>query len=534
MIFHNNSLQLLFVIVVLELISFFQKTFINTTMASSSPISFPGVNLVKRNFKSSNSIYESDNNFNRNNYNNNNNHFRKSNFRNLAKKIKFFEDNNNGNNNKKNNKIINLQAAATVVTMHSSEKLTYFQTMISGAVSRTIAQTIMHPANTYKTLLQLRGSTTKTLPRLTMQRLLRGADAQFLLSLPHGAFYFAVIEQVKQHISQYIPKKFDFLSDFTASTVSTTICSIISTPQMVLTDRLMGGIYPSFPIALSTIYKAEGLKGFYTGWWPALAQKIPSYGLTWVFFQEFKKRYEDLMGEKPTGQDSFFLGALAAAGATTVMNPMDTIKTRLVTQSLNAPNGYKGVVDCFYSILKDEGPKTFYRSLPPRLLSVVPMISIQFGVYEFMKSSIIRRRRQEARLAREDEIRAKKLKRKRLRSLMTAPPIPGRRLKNRNKRVEIREKFDNEKVIEEVLLAAGIDMEEVRSWHEENGLGALWNFMYINAPSLEEIEADIVLNTERTLLSTKKEVLKTIAALTTLVGTTNVNANVVNTLIGKS
>lgn len=47
---------------------------------------------------------------------------------------------------------------------------------------------------------------------------------------------------------------------------------------MVLTDRLMAGLYPSFPAALRTIARTEGLRGFYAGWWPALAQKIPSYG----------------------------------------------------------------------------------------------------------------------------------------------------------------------------------------------------------------------------------------------------------------
>jgi hypothetical protein len=36
-------------------------------------------------------------------------------------------------------------------------------------------------------------------------------------------------------------------------------------------------------------------------------------------------------------------------------------------------------------ILKDEGIFSLYKSLPPRLLSVVPMIGIQFGVYELMK-----------------------------------------------------------------------------------------------------------------------------------------------------
>ena len=53
------------------------------------------------------------------------------------------------------------------------------------------------------------------------------------------------------------------------------------------------------------------------------------------------------------------------------------------------PVAYKGVSDCFYRILKEEGVGAFYRSLPPRLMSVVPMIAIQFGVYETLKTKFI-------------------------------------------------------------------------------------------------------------------------------------------------
>ena len=62
---------------------------------------------------------------------------------------------------------------------------------------------------------------------------------------------------------------------------------------------------------------------------------------------------------------------------------MDTVKTRLVTQ-LNYPDlvPYKGISDCFQRVLKEEGVGAFYRGLTPRLLSVVPMIGIQFGFYE--------------------------------------------------------------------------------------------------------------------------------------------------------
>lgn len=92
------------------------------------------------------------------------------------------------------------------------------------------------------------------------------------------------------------------------------------------------------------------------------------------------------------------MGALAAACSVAVMIPMDTIKTRLVLQTSSGQMAYRGVTDCFVRILREEGIGTFYRSLPPRLVAVVPMIAIQFGIYEAMKAQFRQqnRRKQES------------------------------------------------------------------------------------------------------------------------------------------
>lgn len=77
------------------------------------------------------------------------------------------------------------------------------------------------------------------------------------------------------------------------------------------------------------------------------------------------------------------------------MIPIDTIKTRLVTQmstKVIVGTPYKGIIDCAVRVAKEEGIRTFYRGLPPRLISVVPMIGIQFGVYEAMKKVMLRRK----------------------------------------------------------------------------------------------------------------------------------------------
>jgi hypothetical protein len=86
------------------------------------------------------------------------------------------------------------------------------------------------------------------------------------------------------------------------------------------------------------------------------------------------------------------MGCIASGTTVCIMIPMDTIKTRLVTQMSGvATSGiaYKGITDCAVRILAEEGIGTFYRGLAPRLISVVPMIGIQFGVYEAMKKAFL-------------------------------------------------------------------------------------------------------------------------------------------------
>jgi hypothetical protein len=95
-----------------------------------------------------------------------------------------------------------------------------------------------------------------------------------------------------------------------------------------------------------------------------------------------------------TNVENTIMGCVASATTVCIMIPMDTIKTRLVTQMSSAATSeaaYKGIIDCAVRVTREEGIKTFYRGLAPRLISVVPMIGIQFGVYEAMKKVMLQR-----------------------------------------------------------------------------------------------------------------------------------------------
>ena len=169
--------------------------------------------------------------------------------------------------------------------------LLFWENMVSGAVSRSVAQTVMHPANTMKTILQSsRGADRPTLRQLmkpeNFKTLTRGAGANFILSVPHGAVNFAVLEFVRFRLNSFV-ESVPFLAerassmgaglDFMSSAISTVCCSIVSTPQMMITDNIMAGNYPRLDAAVSGLYAERGILGFYAGWWPGLVGKIPSY-----------------------------------------------------------------------------------------------------------------------------------------------------------------------------------------------------------------------------------------------------------------
>lgn len=279
--------------------------------------------------------------------------------------------------------------------------LLFWENMLAGAISRSLAQTIMHPANTMKTILQKSGSPKmmELLQPSNFRRLTNGAGANFLLSVPHGAVNFAVLEFVRKKLAAYVDSNPTLAAnaermgpglDFLSSAVSTIITSVVSTPQMMITDNIMAGNYNSLPAAIQGLAKDRGVAGFYSGWWPGLVGKIPSYALTWTFFQQLKVARDRLTGRPATDVENSIMGCIASGTTVCLMIPLDTIKTRLVTQS--GGQMYNGIIDCAVRVAREEGIGAFYRGLPPRLVSVVPMIGIQFGIYEFMKRAMNQRK----------------------------------------------------------------------------------------------------------------------------------------------
>lgn len=80
-------------------------------------------------------------------------------------------------------------------------------------------------------------------------------------------------------------------------------------------------------------------------------------------------------------------GGVAGVIGTSIIFPLDMVKTRLQNQVATGPGGlrYSGPVDCFKKILEQEGRAGLYRGLKPNLIGVTPEKAIKLTVNDVLR-----------------------------------------------------------------------------------------------------------------------------------------------------
>lgn len=81
----------------------------------------------------------------------------------------------------------------------------------------------------------------------------------------------------------------------------------------------------------------------------------------------------------------FLSGGLAGAASVYANTPVDVVKTNM--QGLEAKK-YKGAMDCFLTIFKNEGIRGLYKGTVPRLSRVVLDVALTFTLFEYIKAGL--------------------------------------------------------------------------------------------------------------------------------------------------
>lgn len=176
-----------------------------------------------------------------------------------------------------------------------------------------------------------------------------------------------------------------------------TVATVATFPLDLVKVRYQANDCPSTRISLISAFRnivsTEGAAGLYQGITPAIYGNAISWGGYFFLYERAKERKRNRWSS-PTAAT---LASATEAGTIMVMisNPIWLIKTRMQLQlhskdtASAAHKGYRSFSHAVRSIVAHEGPLALYKGAVPALMLVSHGV-VQFGVYEFIKSKVLR------------------------------------------------------------------------------------------------------------------------------------------------
>jgi solute carrier family 25 folate transporter 32 len=184
----------------------------------------------------------------------------------------------------------------------------------------------------------------------------------------------------------------------TAGAISTTLCSPLDVAKTrAQVQNVVGGgaahKYDGVLQALRTIYREEGVRGWYHGLTPSICSVAIFWSCYFPCYESFKTLLADASGSTPDSS-RVHLAAAGSAGLVTdvITNPLWVVRTRLTTQALVDRTGqrhYASMSHAFRTIAREEGLFAFFSGLRASILGL-SHIMIQFPLYERLKLDLSR------------------------------------------------------------------------------------------------------------------------------------------------
>ncbi len=142
---------------------------------------------------------------------------------------------------------------------------------------------------------------------------------------------------------------------------------------------------PSSGEIYKTIYRNEGLGGFYRGIQPNIFRNICVNIGEMASYDQFKQMFLMYTRIPDSTLLHFICGFMAGFVATIIASPADVCKTRL----MSSPDSYTGVINCFTRMLTEEGPRAFYKGFVPNFFRLSLWSCTCFIAMEKIKTILI-------------------------------------------------------------------------------------------------------------------------------------------------
>ena len=146
--------------------------------------------------------------------------------------------------------------------------------------------------------------------------------------------------------------------------------------------------------ALYTVVREEGFGALYRGVSLTALRQGSNQAVNFTAYSQFREWLQQYRGteELPSYQTSL-IGLVSGAMGPLSNAPIDTIKTRLQkTPAKEGETALKRILNISNDMWKQEGVRSFYKGITPRVMRVAPGQAVTFTVYEYLRSVLEKNR----------------------------------------------------------------------------------------------------------------------------------------------
>ena len=162
--------------------------------------------------------------------------------------------------------------------------------------------------------------------------------------------------------------------------------------RMLTTSATQSGAYPGLFSGLRSIYRTEGVRGFFHGLTPTLVG-VSHGSLYFLAYEKLKLwRRNSKKSTELSNVDTLAAASLSKVFAGVLTYPHQLVRARMQTYDPSSPTPVRGLglMGTVKSVWVNEGVTGFYKGMFPNLLRVVPSTCVTFLVYENVRWSLPR------------------------------------------------------------------------------------------------------------------------------------------------
>ncbi|EFC42146.1 predicted protein [Naegleria gruberi] len=281
---------------------------------------------------------------------------------------------------------------------------------ICGGVSGTVSRTVAAPFERLKILFQVQDLSVqkptgkdvkyngiiRSLIKIGKEEgisgYFKGNGSNVVRIVPYTAVQFVSYEKYKEWMMNMNPDgRLTTWQRLNCGGLAGMTSVIVSYPLDVVRCRLSAQyepkIYHGINHALKLIYQTEGIKGLYRGIVPTLLGIAPYVALNFTTYEHLKVKSLEYLGSDNLGVvTKLVLGAVSGTFAQTVTYPFDVVRRRMQMVGMSGAEELpKTMPSAFRQVYQKYGFTGFYKGLLSNYMKVIPVVSINFVVYEYMK-----------------------------------------------------------------------------------------------------------------------------------------------------